>query len=156
MQDILIVTRHASLARYIIELLRERDLLDPIREPTVLARVTAREVRGRDVWGVLPLTLERLTHSYTRISYFYAEELRRKRGELTLEEIRVLAKPPVTRFNTNKVRTKVPQSTKSVSPCASNQRASFQGRRKQVSAILRGLRGPRDVSEDLALDFLIH
>jgi len=155
MQDILIVTRHASLALYIVELLRERELLDPLRGPVVLARVTAREIRGRDVWGVLPLALENLTRSYTRISYFYAEELRRRRNELTLEEIRVLAKPPVTRFNTNRVRTKTPQATGLFSRRASNQRVAFQGRRKQVSAILRDLRGPRDVSEDVALDFLV-
>jgi len=154
MQDILIVTRHASLALYIIELLRERKLLDPLREPPVLARATAREIRGRNVWGILPLALENLTRSYTRISYFYADELRRTRSGLTLEEIRVLAKPPVTRYNSIKVRSKIPPAVGRSNTQPLKQKVLLREQRKQVAEALRGLRGPRDILEASALDFL--
>ncbi len=79
----LVVTRHKAL----VVLLRERGIIADTAD--VREQVTAAEVTGRDVIGVLPLALACLARSITEIPLVLTLEQRGK--ELGLEEIRLVA-----------------------------------------------------------------
>ena len=83
-----IVTRHVALVDYLIE-----EGVVP-KGCKVLSHASKKEVIGQDVIGVLPMHLAALTKSITEIPLEIPADSRGK--ELTLEEVRKYAKPPVT------------------------------------------------------------
>ena len=84
----IIVTRHIALVDYLIE----KEVVPKGCE--VLSHASKKEVIGQDVIGVLPMHLAALTKSITEIPLEIPADSRGK--ELTLEEVRKYAKPPVT------------------------------------------------------------
>lgn len=83
-----IVTRHPAL----VELLRERGIIEG--NATVLEHATPADVQGKDVIGVLPLSLAALANSVTEIPLALTAEMRGK--ELDLETLRKIAGKEVT------------------------------------------------------------
>jgi hypothetical protein len=88
----LVVTRHAPLAEY----LREIGLIDETTQ--VVEHVTAADVCGRDVIGVLPLRLAVDAASVTEVplDLTMADRGAMSRGDLPIERIREIAGEPVT------------------------------------------------------------
>jgi putative CRISPR-associated protein (TIGR02620 family) len=78
MKDVIIVTRHAGL---VIVLAEDYGIAGP-----VLAHVTAADVRGKAVVGVLPLHLAAEAKSVTEVTLNLPPELRGQ--ELTIEQVR--------------------------------------------------------------------
>ena len=93
-KNALVVTRHQSLVDY----LREQNVIDD--SATVIAHATPENVTDKNVIGVLPHSLSCLTASFTEVPLDLPPELRGK--ELTLEQMRQYAKPPVT-YNVTRV-----------------------------------------------------
>ena len=92
MPNILIVTRHAGLAQYIVEVLKKRGVPDT-EVIEVLSSATSKDVRGRDVWGVLPQELAGLTRTFTEVPIRTPQEL--QAFEMTVEDVRRYACKPV-------------------------------------------------------------
>lgn len=84
----LVITRHAALVEY----LKEIKLVHPNVE--VIEHATPEMVKDRVVFGVLPHSLSCLTTSFTEVPLVLPAELRGV--ELSIEDIRKYAKPPVT------------------------------------------------------------
>jgi len=84
----IVVTRHPSLVNY----LEEMGLTS--KNVQVLTHAGPDDVKGKDVCGVLPHSLSCLTASFTEVPLVLPAELRGT--ELTLEQIKRYAKPPVT------------------------------------------------------------
>lgn len=82
-----VVTRHAALVEYLTEL----GVVPAGTE--VVAHATAEQVRGRHVFGVLPLHLAAEAASVTEVTLHVPAELRGV--ELTLEQVRQFAGPLV-------------------------------------------------------------
>lgn len=86
----LVVTRHIALLDY----MREKCLLPVGCGVDVISHVEdPKEIKDRVVYGVLPYHLAVLTKTYVNIGLNIPPEVRGK--ELTLEEIRKYALPPV-------------------------------------------------------------
>ena len=85
----IIVTRHPALVQFLLE-----QGLIPAGTP-VLTHATRSDVEGRDVIGVLPLSLARYAASVTEVPLNLPPELRGQ--ELTLEQVRAHA-GAVTRY----------------------------------------------------------
>ncbi len=86
--ETVVITRHPAL----VELLIERGI---IAEGTpVISHATLRDVRGKHVVGVLPLSLAVAAEKVTEISLALTEEDRGK--ELDIQRLREIAGPPVT------------------------------------------------------------
>lgn len=79
MEKALVVTRHPAL----VEFLAEQGV-----EGELISHATPEQVRGRRVFGVLPMSLAALCETFTEVSLVVPQELRGK--ELTLEEIKGL------------------------------------------------------------------
>jgi len=90
----LVVTRHPALVDY----LRERGLVGDGVE--VLTHATADDVRGRHVYGVLPLFLASEAARVTEIPLALVPEMRGQ--ELDIETLRRIAGSPVTYVVTKK------------------------------------------------------
>lgn len=88
MCNFVVVTRHPAL----VQLLEERGLV-PAGTP-VISHATPDDVRGRDVIGVLPLSLAALAASVTEVPLSLTPDMRGK--ELDLETLRGIAGAPVT------------------------------------------------------------
>ena len=82
-----VVTRHPALVEYLTEL----GVVPAGTE--VVTHATAEQVRGRHVFGVLPLHLAAETASVTEVTLHVPAELRGV--ELTLEQVRQFAGPLV-------------------------------------------------------------
>lgn len=87
MSDTIIITRHAALVQYIVE-------IGLVSAGRVIPHATPDDVRGRHVIGVLPLRLAALAASVTEVPLDLPPELRGQ--ELTLEQVRQFAGAPVT------------------------------------------------------------
>ncbi|MDE1971322.1 MAG: hypothetical protein KGI50_07150 [Patescibacteria group bacterium] len=83
-----IVTRHPAL----IDLLRERGMVK--EDCCVIEHATADDIRGKDVIGILPLSLAMLANSVTEIELNLTPELRGR--ELDLNTLRQVAGKAVT------------------------------------------------------------
>ena len=83
-----VVTRHKALVDYLVE----QGLVEEGVE--VLEHVSASDVEGRNVIGVLPLSLAAHALTVTEIPLSLTREMRGK--ELTLDEVRSVACDPVT------------------------------------------------------------
>ena len=88
----IVITRHTALIQYLEEI-----NLIPAGTP-VLSHATPEDVRGRDVIGILPLSLASLANSVTEVPLTITPELRGQ--ELTIEQVRQLAGNPV-RYQVN-------------------------------------------------------
>lgn len=86
--NVVVVTRHSSLVEYLKELNLVPDGVE------VLTHATPENVSGKDVVGVLPLSLACLANSVTEVPLKLTPELRGV--ELTLDQVRELAGEPVT------------------------------------------------------------
>jgi putative CRISPR-associated protein (TIGR02620 family) len=88
--EVLVVTRHQGLVDYLwsIGLLSDSDVFN------VLSHVTASEVTGKRVIGVLPIHLAALAESVTMVPLEVPEECRGV--ELTLDQVRLYAGTPIT------------------------------------------------------------
>lgn len=86
-----IVTRHESLADYILE-----QGLVPDDTEVFLGEVPAKSLKGRDVYGFLPMHLATRANSVTEIPLHTPPHLRGR--ALTLEELREYAGAPQTYF----------------------------------------------------------
>ena len=84
----LIVTRHPGLVEYLIE----AGVVSSNVE--VITHASPQAITGRHVCGVLPHSLSCLTASFTEVPLRLTPELRGK--ELTVEDVRAIACPPVT------------------------------------------------------------
>lgn len=84
----LIVTRHPALITYLQEIFPE--LIDA----EVLPHVTAADVQGKHVYGVLPLYLAAEARMVTEISLDIPLELRGK--ELTLDQVKSMSPKAVS------------------------------------------------------------
>jgi len=84
----IIITRHPALADY----LREQGLVGDGVE--VLTHASVEDVRGRHVYGVLPLFLAAEAARVTEIPLALTPEMRGK--ELDIETLRKIAEEPVT------------------------------------------------------------
>lgn len=73
-----LVTRHEALVEYFKEL--------GIKFDKVISHATEEDVRGNDVYGVLPLRLASFTNTVTSIDMNIPTEMRGK--ELSLEDIK--------------------------------------------------------------------
>lgn len=85
-----VVTRHQALVEY----LRELGLADD--QTTILSHVTAEDVKGQDVIGVLPLSLASMTNTITEVPLKLTPEDRGQ--ELSLERVREIAGTPQTYY----------------------------------------------------------
>ena len=86
----IIVTRHPALVEY----LREARIVEGKESIEVLSHVDNPElIRGKHVFGVLPLHLAAFAASITEVPLSIPAEMRGK--ELTLEEVRQFAGQPV-------------------------------------------------------------
>ena len=85
----LIITRHPTLVEYLVA----EGFVSP--DTPVIEHVTPEDVRGRNVIGVVPFHLGALCKSVTEVPLALTPEMR-KAGELTIEQIREIAGPPVT------------------------------------------------------------
>ena len=90
MTHAIVVTRHATLTDY----MREKGILPVGCGVDVISHVEDPEVLvGRVVYGVLPYHLALLAKTYVNVGLSLPPEMRGK--ELTLEEVRKYALPPV-------------------------------------------------------------
>ena len=83
-----VVTRHQALIEYLIEL----ELITA--ETPVISHASPGEIQGKDVIGVLPLSLASLAKSITEIPLALSPEDRGK--ELSIERLREIAGKPLT------------------------------------------------------------
>ena len=83
-----VVTRHQALIEYLIEL----ELITS--ETPVISHASPGEIQGKDVIGVLPLSLASLAKSITEIPLALSPEDRGR--ELSIERLREIAKEPRT------------------------------------------------------------
>lgn len=83
MDSAVVVTRHPALVEY----LREQGLVD--ENAQVVAHATVDDVRGRHVFGVLPLHLAANADCVTEVPLNLPQELRGT--ELSLEQVRQYA-----------------------------------------------------------------
>lgn len=90
MDNKIIVTRHKALVTY----LREISLVDD--DVKVITHATPDDVRGKDVIGVLPLSLACLANSVTEVPLALTPDMRGK--ELSLDEMRVIV-GKITTYN---------------------------------------------------------
>lgn len=88
MNNSIVVTRHSAL----VELLIERGLVQA--GTPVITHATPDQVAGKDVIGVLPLSLAALANSVIEVPLALTPELRGK--ELDLETLRSIAGEAVT------------------------------------------------------------
>ena len=88
-----VVTRHESLVEY----LREINLIS--EDTPVISHANPEQVQGKDVIGVLPLSLAVLAHSVTEVPLALAPEDRGK--ELSLERVKEIARSPKTYYITS-------------------------------------------------------
>lgn len=79
----IVVTRHPALVEY----LKEMEIIDG--NERVITHATEDDVRGKDVIGVLPLSLASVANSVTEVTLNLTPEMRGK--ELSLEEVRSIA-----------------------------------------------------------------
>lgn len=79
----IIVTRHPALIKY----LEEMRIIDGNEK--VITHATEEDVRGKDVIGVLPLSLASVANRVTEVTLNLTPEMRGR--ELTLEEVRSVA-----------------------------------------------------------------
>ena len=84
------VTRHPAL----VELLRELELIDD--KIKIVSHATIEDVRGKHVFGVLPLRLASAAHCITEVPLTIPSHLRGK--ELSLDELRSCMREPVTYY----------------------------------------------------------
>ena len=84
----IVVTRHQALVTYLLEL----GLITP--ETQVISHASPEQIQGKDVIGVLPLSLACLARSVTEIPLALSPEDRGR--ELTIERMREIAKEPTT------------------------------------------------------------
>lgn len=89
-----IVTRHAALVEYL------RGMFPTCADLLVVPHATEDDVRGKHVWGVLPLRLAAVAASVTEVPLDLPAALRGQ--ELTLEQVRQYAGKPVT-YTVNRV-----------------------------------------------------
>lgn len=94
MNNTIVVTRHQGLVAYLVEI----GLISP--DTSVIAHATAENVKGKDVIGVLPLSLAVEANSVTEVPMNLPAELRGK--ELSLEDTRKYAGVPVKYLVTRK------------------------------------------------------
>jgi len=87
MNKTIVITRHEALVEY----LREQGMIDD--STTVMSHVTHEDVIGKDVIGVLPLSLAAEANSVTEIPLRLTPEMRGQ--ELSLETLRQIAGKPV-------------------------------------------------------------
>ena len=83
-----VVTRHQALIEYLIEL----GLITP--ETPVISHASPDQIKGKDVIGVLPLSLASLAKSITEIPLTLTPEDRGR--ELSIERLRKIAGNPRT------------------------------------------------------------
>ena len=83
----IVITRHEALVEY----LREQGMIDD--STTVINHATHEDVMGKDVIGVLPLSLAAEANSVTEIPLRLTPEMRGQ--ELSLETLRQIAGKPV-------------------------------------------------------------
>lgn len=88
MSESVVVTRHPGLVEY----LREVGVI--VGDVAVVTQATPDDVRGKDVIGVLPLSLAVLTNTITEVVLEVPRELRGT--ELTLSQVREYARGVVT------------------------------------------------------------
>lgn len=79
----IIVTRHPALVEY----LKEIGVITG--DEPVITHATEEDVRGKDVIGVLPLSLASVANRVTEVTLNLTPEIRGR--ELTLEEVRSVA-----------------------------------------------------------------
>ena len=84
----IVVTRHQALVQYLIEL----GIISA--ETPVISHATQEEVQGKDVIGVLPLSLASYARSVTEIPLALTPEDRGK--ELSLDRLKEIAGSPTT------------------------------------------------------------
>lgn len=84
----IVVTRHPAL----VELLIERGIVE--QGTPVITHATPEQVAGKDVIGVLPLSLAALANSVTEIPLALTPDMRGK--ELSIETLRSIAGEAVT------------------------------------------------------------
>lgn len=94
MNNSIVVTRHPAL----VELLVERGLIE--QGTPVISHATPEQVQGKDVIGVLPLSLASLANSVTEIPLALTPEMRGK--ELDIETLRSIAGKAVT-YRVNRI-----------------------------------------------------
>lgn len=83
-----IVTRHKALVEYLVT----RGIVGS--DVPVIAHATPEDIKGRHVYGVLPLSLAKLAGAITEIPLHLPPELRGK--ELSLEQVKKYSKEPAT------------------------------------------------------------
>jgi putative CRISPR-associated protein (TIGR02620 family) len=86
--ETVVVTRHETLVEYLVE----EGIIDGTE--VVLKHVEVDEVKGKNVIGILPLSLAAETSTITEVPLALPPEMRGK--ELTIEDIRKYAGDPVT------------------------------------------------------------
>ena len=84
----IVITRHPALVEYLLEI----GLITP--ETPVISHASPEQVQGKDVIGVLPLSLAKFTRSVTEIPLALSPEDRGK--ELSIERLREIAGSPTT------------------------------------------------------------
>ena len=87
MSEKVVVTRHPALIQYLIE----KGLAN--ESVKVISHASPDDIRGKDVIGVLPLSLACLAESVTEIPLKLDESMRGK--ELSIDEMREIAGEPV-------------------------------------------------------------
>ena len=88
MSNKLVVTRHAGLIQYLLEI----GLIS--KDDEIVAHATVENVRGKDIVGVLPLSLACYANTVTEVPLALPQELRGT--DLPLEAVRSYAGKPVT------------------------------------------------------------
>lgn len=86
--EIVVVTRHKALVEYLIE----RAVVE--LGVTVIEHATAEDIRGKHVYGVLPLHLAACAALVTEVPMNIPADMRGR--ELTLDEVRRFAGPART------------------------------------------------------------
>lgn len=94
-RESLIVTRHAGLARYFVE----KGWVPP--DTPVLCQAGPQDVRGKNVFGILPLSVASHAETVTSIPLRIPMELRGK--ELTAEEFDSCVVGPPTTYVISKI-----------------------------------------------------
>ena len=79
----IIVTRHPALVEY----LKEMEIIDG--NERMITHATEEDIRGKDVIGVLPLSLASVANRVTEVTLNLTPEMRGR--ELSLDEIRSVA-----------------------------------------------------------------
>ena len=88
MSNKLVVTRHAGLIQYLLEI----GLIS--KDDEIVAHATVENVRGKDIVGVLPLSLACHANTVTEVPLALPQELRGT--ELPVEAVRSYAGKPVS------------------------------------------------------------